>query len=422
MADTANASLMRRAFDRARLERLADWLAVAVAVSLPWSTSATGILVVVWLVALIPTLDVAALRREFRSAAGGLPVLLWLFAALGMLWADVTFAERIFGLGGFHKLLIIPLLLVQFRRSERGHLVLYGFLISCAVLQLASWILYGLWLADPSWVIIPNKLRGIPVKDYIAQSSEFLICAFALLIAAIERARVREHLIAAVLAISAALFLANIFYVATGRTAIVVVALLFVVLAFREFGWKGLLGAGLVGAILLGVVWASSPLLRERVIQSVEEMRSSRTENAIDSTGPRLEFWKKSLSFIVEAPVIGHGTGSIAEQFRRAAGTTGAAAIRADNPHNQVFGVAIQLGLVGAALLVAMWIAHLALFRGGGFVAGIGLVIVLQNIVSSLFNSHLFDFFHGWLYVFGVGVVGGMALRTRSNLGETIPK
>src|SRR6185295_2397410 len=221
MADAANASLMRRAFDRARLERLADWLAVAVVVSLPWSTSATGILVVVWLVALIPTLDVAGLSRELRSAAGGLPVLLWVLAALGMLWADVTFAERIFGLGGFHKLLIIPLLLLQFRRSERGHLVLYGFLISCVVLQVASWILYGLWLADPTWVIIPNKLRGIPVKDYIAQSSAFLICALALLAAAIDRARAGQRAAAAGLALLAALFLANIFYVAIGRTALV---------------------------------------------------------------------------------------------------------------------------------------------------------------------------------------------------------
>jgi hypothetical protein len=33
--------------------------------------------------------------------------------------------------------------------------------------------------------------------------------------------------------------------------------------------------------------------------------------------------------------------------------------------------------------------------------------------VSSLFNSHLFDFSEGWLYVFGVGVVGGMILRER---------
>ena len=39
--------------------------------------------------------------------------------------------------------------------------------------------------------------------------------------------------------------------------------------------------------------------------------------------------------------------------------------------------------------------------------------MVLQNLVSSLFNSHLFDFFHGWLYVFGVGAVGGIALRER---------
>ena len=38
-------------------------------------------------------------------------------------------------------------------------------------------------------------------------------------------------------------------------------------------------------------------------------------------------------------------------------------------------------------------------------------MIVVQNVVSSLFNSHLFDSLHGWLYVFGVGVVGGMALR-----------
>jgi hypothetical protein len=58
-----------------------------------------------------------------------------------------------------------------------------------------------------------------------------------------------------------------------------------------------------------------------------------------------------------------------------------------------------------------MWISHFSLFRGTGFVAWLGIVIVLQNVVSSLFNSHLFDFFHGWLYVFGVGIVGGMALR-----------
>jgi O-antigen ligase len=38
---------------------------------------------------------------------------------------------------------------------------------------------------------------------------------------------------------------------------------------------------------------------------------------------------------------------------------------------------------------------------------------VTQNIVGSLFNSHLMDFTQSWLYVFAVGVFGGMAMRQR---------
>jgi hypothetical protein len=33
--------------------------------------------------------------------------------------------------------------------------------------------------------------------------------------------------------------------------------------------------------------------------------------------------------------------------------------------------------------------------------------------LSSLFNSHLFDFTQGWTYVFGVGIIGGVALQRR---------
>ena len=110
--------------------------------------------------------------------------------------------------------------------------------------------------------------------------------------------------------------------------------------------------------------------------------------------------------------MIGHGTGSMPDLYRRAAaGESGAQAVTSVNPHNQFFAVAIQLGLLGGAILIAMWIAHLALFRGSGLVAWLGIVIVVQNVVSSLFNSHLFDFLHGWLYVFGLGVIGGMALH-----------
>jgi hypothetical protein len=51
------------------------------------------------------------------------------------------------------------------------------------------------------------------------------------------------------------------------------------------------------------------------------------------------------------------------------------------------------------------------MFTGDGFAAWIGLVVVVQNITSSLLNSHLFDFHAGWIYVLGVGVAGGMTLQ-----------
>jgi O-antigen ligase len=272
-------------------------------------------------------------------------------------------------------------------------------------------------LYAPPWgiILLPNKLPGIPVKDYIAQNAEFLVCAFGLLALAIERMRTRRFVLAVALLALAALFLADIYYVATARTALVVTPLLLAVFGLREFGWKGMAIACLAGAVLFAGLWFTSPFLRMRVLGGIQEISQYRDDNAVSSAGLRLEFWKKSLGFIGEAPLLGHGTGSMRDLFSRSTlGESGASGVKSDNPHNQYLAVAVQLGLVGTALLIAMWIAHLALFRGVGLVAWLGLVIVVQNAVSSLFNSHLFDFFHGWLYVFGVGVLGGMALRRRA--------
>ena len=95
-----------------------------------------------YLVALsVPTLDVATVREEVLTAAGGLPVALWLLAAAGMLWADVSWADRIDGLGGFHKLLIIPFVLAHFRRSERALWALVALLISCTLVLAGSYAL-----------------------------------------------------------------------------------------------------------------------------------------------------------------------------------------------------------------------------------------------------------------------------------------
>jgi len=378
------------------------------AVALPWSTSVCAVLITLWLLALLPTLDVAALRRDLATAAGALPAALFVLAVIGMAWADVPFSERFDSLKVFVRLLAIPLLFVQFRRSDRGLWVIGGYLASCTALLGASW-LSAIW-PSLAW---RKEWPGIPVKDYIVQSGEFLICALGLLHIAIAKWRQSQRGLALALGLFALVFLANIFFVATGRSSLIVLAVLLVVLGLQRFSWKGTLGIIMAGATLAALGWFSSPYVRARVLSVLQEVRDYQTEGAATSAGFRLEFWRKSIEFVASAPIIGHGVGSVRELFREAAsGGAGAAAGVTDNPHNQTFVIAIQLGLLGTGVLYAMWIAHFLLFRGrDGLVAWLGMSVVIQNIVSGLFNSYLFEFALGWLYVFGVGVLGGMVLR-----------
>ena len=80
------------------------------------------------------------------------------------------------------------------------------------------------------------------------------------------------------------------------------------------------------------------------------------------------------------------------------------------NPHNQTLNVAVQWGMLGVIILYAMWLSHLMLFRQDGLMAWIGLMVVVQNFFTSLFNSHIFDFNEGWMYVLGVGIAGATML------------
>jgi len=396
------------------LMQFADLAAVAVAATLPWSTSTTAVLIGVWLVMVLPTFNAASIRESFaispgEKVAGALPVLLCALSLVSMLWADVGWNERLAGATGFIKLLAIPLLAAQFYRSDHGNRVLFGFLASATVLLLDSWCL--VLLPGLPW---RGRSLGVPVKDYLVQSGIFVTCAFVLLHYALQL-RIRDRHLAILVFVLAGIFLTNLAYVATARTAIVVFTVLLVVFGGWHFRWKGILG-GLAALSLIGtLLWFSSNDFRNQTLSTVQRTEGIGTNYISISTGVRLEIWRKSIELIMQSPFIGHGTGTISHLFGdemiqelTAPGT----AARVD-PHNQIFLVGIQTGSLGIAVLIAMWISHLLLFRNSGSLGWIGTVVVVQNIVSSMFNSHLSDFTQGWLYVFGVGVLGGMVMRRR---------
>jgi O-antigen ligase len=394
--------------DRRRLLDFADYLAVALAVSLPLSTSATGILVVIWLLVLLPALDLGELRGEICTWAGGLPLLLVVLATFGMLWADVAWSARAAGLTPFLKLLVIPWLFVQFRRSDRGLWILYGLLVGCVVLMLASFTEIILVRS-----VIPGKLPGIVVKDYISQSGFFVIAIFLLLEFAERSWRAGNYELVFAQTALIVVFLIDITYVATSRTTLIVIPVLLALFGARR-NWKIAISACVIWAILFLVAWNSSSYM-ERRLESAFSVSADDHQLAAVSNRQRLAYWQASIDLIKQAPIIGHGTGTIQSMFRHytAAGPD-SDVNRVANPHNQTFIIALQFGLLGTIVLYGMWISHGKMFVQPGVAAWFGLTVLAQNFVSSLINSHLSDFTQGWTYVVCIGVAGGMVQRRNS--------
>jgi O-antigen ligase len=419
--ETTAQMLWRRFRSRAAWGETVDLFAILTVASLPWSTSLTAIFNAMFLVCMVPFLDVRAFLQSLRRPIVAVPIALVLLALVGTLWSDAAWGARLYAVNPTVKLLVLPVLLYRFERSPRGHWIFIAFLVSCALLSVMSWLVAfypGLSLRpyDP-------LERGIFVKNYIDQSQEFTLCAVALAYPVMKLLRDKRYWLAGFLTALALSFLVNMAFVVVSRTALVTVPIMLAVFALLHLRWRSIaiISAALIAGAALA--WQASPQLRKTAGTFASDYSGYIERGEATSAGLRLEFWRKSLGFFAEAPVKGHGTGSTRGLFERVKTGNGdqASAELIGYPHNQTLNVAVQWGIVGIVVLYAIWILHLRLFRGDGLANWIGLLVVVQNIFTSLFNSHLFDFHEGWMYVIGVGVAGGMVIRAQqaeANVGE----
>jgi O-antigen ligase len=396
----------------------ADIFAVLTALALPWSTSLVAIFVLCWLGTAAWIVDYKVYFQSLKQPICFLPIALFALAAAGTLWSDASWAARLYAVGPAAKLLVLPGLFYHFERSARGMWVFIAFLVSCTLLMAMSWIV----AFDPGLALKSEAEYGVPVKNYIDQSQSFALCAVALAYPVITLLRANRIVLAAVLTAVSLSFVVNMILIAVSRTALVTMPIMLAVFAALHLKWRSTVIIFCALVLLAGLAWAISPQLRWTATTFVRDYQIYKELDQPTSIGMRLEFWQKSLRFFAEAPLIGHGTGSTRGLFEQAA--TGPKFLVGGqvvgNPHNQTLNVAVQWGIAGVIVLYAMWWFHLMLFWGDGLVAWIGLLVVVQNIFTSLFNSHLFDFHEGWMYVLGVGIAGGMVLKTRSDKrGET---
>ena len=103
MSATASSSPIAKALpvwrDPAAWMKTADIVAVLLALSLPWSTSLVGILGVVLLITVAPTLELNSFLALLKRPISALPIALFVLALVGTLWSDAAWGARFYAVG-----------------------------------------------------------------------------------------------------------------------------------------------------------------------------------------------------------------------------------------------------------------------------------------------------------------------------------
>lgn len=106
---------------------------------------------------------------------------------------------------------------------------------------------------------------------------------------------------------------------------------------------------------LLGLLLAMGSLVvltqRDRVLEALDHKAAVAGQNVTD----RLDLWDAATRMVLDRPLVGHGPGSFALEVEGyALGLPGTGPARLDVVHNTFLEVAVELGLLGLALLVAL--------------------------------------------------------------------
>lgn len=374
--------------DRARAAL--PWCVVAFGFTIPVWTLADGVLIALLILIWLCTGDWALKLSRIRESSVALSVLAFIgLLALGTFWGLGGLEDRALGFKKYSELLFIPLLISTAISDETKDRALMAFAASMTVTLILSICLAVGLLPAAGWI---KGIPANPLSPFKKHTTHNVLMAFGSLLFAVQAWRAqqpRRRWIWGTLAVLAA---ANVVLMVQGRTGYVVIAALGVAWLHRAYRWRGILVAlGLMAGIGAGA-YGVSPVFQQgtdRVVEGFQQWSPER--RAIDPVGERLEFYRHTLEIIRVHPVVGVGTGGFTTAYSEQVKGTQFPVTR--HPHNQYLLIAAQLGLIGLAAMLFMflqqWRSSVALQNDlhGFLVRG----LVLTIAVGCLFNTFLID-------------------------------
>ncbi len=388
----------------------------ALSVSLPiaWISLAKVLLFVLGLVYLVASHWTrhrdTALQRLWTTYAvlGSLVVF-----AFSLLWTDADMESALYSLVKHAKLMGILLVVYFVRTVHEARMGLLFYAGGQGFLLLSSWLMF---LGVPIPWVGDVYTKYVVFSTYLDQSIMFAAAA------AVFWHMRHEGLWPRGLGIGAALLaLANALLLLEGRTGYLVASTtltLGLVWAMpRRFRLAALVVTPLF--VLLGLFMVSAQV-QERVSKLVSEsVNYSKSQQVAsqDSSGWRLNAWRRSLQAIDAKPLTGHGVGAWTPAVKQFEDSTTATRLFGEgnhsNPHQEYLLWGVELGVGGLILLVALMacMARDAL-RFQDSIQRATLSVLAAMAVACMFNSTLYDDWIGDFFCITLGLLLAAGARS----------
>jgi O-antigen ligase len=306
---------------------------------------------------------------------------------VSILYSAAPASEALSTLKKYRELLLLPIFAsLWMGRRRYGVLAENFFVAGCIVLLVISYAMAA--------GILPLERYGDSIVFHITHSFFMAVLGFWALHRFFEGGRFAYFWLAA-----AAGAVANLFFLAPGRTGMLVFFLLMALLLVQRCSARVVAG-GLIGLALAGVtLYTVSDNFSKRLNQVVAEIEMYEPGGSKTSIGQRFDWWLVSVELIEERPLFGHGIGSFETvQGEKIEGTD---ITPTDNPHNEYLFITAQLGLLGGLLFAALittqlWCARSLTPAKRRLMEG----VVVAFFSGCLMNSFLFDSLQGHFWLF----------------------
>ena len=375
---------------------------------IPFSTSLMGATATLALVFWLLTGGIFSLPRLMKdNVTVGLAITLFILIAIAVFYSPAPLSDALECLKKYRKLVFIAVVFSLFKGNQgAAKLAEDSFVAGCIVLLFLS---YGIFFS-----IIPSERFGSSVVYHITHSLFMAVLAFWSLQRIFE-SRQYIYLWLAIFIFTTI----NLFYIAPGRTGMLLYITLIFLTLVQRLSWKKALPATIFIFAVIGIAFVTSNNFSSRAKEAFEEINTYQAEWSRTSLGMRLDWWRNSRDLIKQKPIFGHGTGSFEKVQDELSITMRDHSAPTDNPHNEYLFISVQTGLVGLALFVVLlasqFITSFRLQQPRRYLLQ-GVIVAMS--VGCLMNSFLHDSHPGHFYAILSAILATPSINTNPLLSR----